>query len=237
MDDLARLLTLLALSGGALTLLGAIVVWRLDEVRRIRRSFSRVLSVEPQPLLTARGRGAGIGFNLVSNQLAVTSDRGAWCLVYGIDELMGVELMVDRQVEARVFRGERRLPLVQLALPEDRVRMRFVFDDPSHPDFYVDLWRAGDDDLHGRRDAETALQDANQWMARMEAILRRDPVTKSPILAPIDVATQRPSQTFQVVPSPPMTDDPDDMDPPWDGAELDDDPVDDADTIRLHSKL
>lgn len=236
MDDLARLLTLLALSGSALTILGAMVVWRLDEVRRIRRSFSRVLSAEPQPLLTARGRGTGIGFNLVSNQLAVTSDRGAWCLVYGIDELMGVELIVDRQVQARVFRNETRLPLVQLALPEDRVRMRFVFDDPSHPDFHVDLWRAGDDDLHGRRDAETALQDANQWMARMEAVLRRVPVTKSPILAPIDLAAQRPGQTIEVAPSPPLADDPDNMDQPWDDAELDYDPVDEADAIHLHRK-
>lgn len=140
MDDVARLLTLLALVGGALTLLGGVFAWRLDEVRRIRRSLTLVLETGPQPLLTARGRGAGIGFNLAAGKLAVTSDRGVWCLVYDIEELMGVELIVDRQVAARAFRSESRRPLDQLVAPEERVRLRFVFDDPAHADFEIDLW-------------------------------------------------------------------------------------------------
>lgn len=231
MDDVARLLTLLALVGGALTLLGGVIAWRLDEVRRIRRSLTLVLEADPQPLLTARGRGAGIGFNLAAGKLAVTSDRGVWCLVYGIDELMGVELIVDRQVAARAFRSESRRPLDHLAPPEERVRLRFVFDDPAHADFDIDLWRPEDDDLRGRLDAETALQEANRWMARMEAILRRSTRTGSPIRIATELAASRPPRTIQLA-APILDNDADHGEvPPWDEA-----PVDEDEPLSLHRK-
>jgi hypothetical protein len=173
MRDLGPILVLLALLGGALTVLGGVFVWLLDEGRRIRRSLAHVLHIEPQPLLMARGRGVGVGFDLSEDVLAVTWDKGAWCLTYRMDELMGVELIVDRQVAARAFRGESRRPLDQLNDPTERVRLRFVFDDPGHPDFAVDLWRPADDGRRGRLDAEEALAEANRWMARIESLLRR----------------------------------------------------------------
>ena len=229
MDDLARLLTLLALVGGALTLLGGVIAWRLDEVRRIRRSLTLVLGADPQPLLTARGRGAGIGFNLAAAKLAVTSDRGVWCLVYGVDELMGVELIVDRQVAARAFRGESRRPLDHLSAPEERVRLRFVFDDPAHADFDIDLWRPEDDDLRSRLDAETALQEANRWMARIEAILRRGARTAPPIMIATEPVASRPARTTKL--AAPMLEDHDGEVPIWGEA-----PVDDDEPLSLHRK-
>src|SRR5690349_7032488 len=139
MDEIARLVTLLALAGGALTLLGGVVVWFLDESRRIRRTLTDGLGVVPQPTLIARGRGTGIGFDLATGRVCVTWDKGAWRLDYHVDDLAGVELIVDRQVAARAFRGEARRPLDHLADPIERVRLRFVFDDPGHPDFALDL--------------------------------------------------------------------------------------------------
>jgi hypothetical protein len=173
MDELARLLTLLALAGGALTLLGGIAAWFLEEGRRIRRTLVQGLSADPQPLLIARGRGCGVGFDLPSGRVCVTWDKGAWRLDYALAELTGVELIVDRQVVARAFRGEARRPLDHLALPEERIRLRFVFDDPAHPDFELDLWRPEDEGRRGRLDADGALREANRWMARMESLLRR----------------------------------------------------------------
>lgn len=182
MDEVARLMTLLALAGGALTLLGGACVWFLDEGRRIQRTLTQGLGAIPQPMLVARGRGVGIGFDLTKNLVVVTWDKGGWRLTYRLDELMGVELIVDRQVAARAFRGEPRRALDQLADPEARVRLRFVFDDPAHPDFEMDLWLPQDQGRHGRLDADEALQEANRWMARMESLLRR-PITK-PTTAP-----------------------------------------------------
>ena len=189
MDEVARLLTLLALAGGALTLLGAAVVWFLEEGRRIRRTLTQALGTTPQPLLIARGRGAGVGFDLARGRLSVTWDKGGWRLDYSLDELVGVEMIVDRQVAARAFRGEGRKPLDQLAQPQERVRLRFVFDDPAHPDFELDLWRPEDQGRRGRLDAEAALHEANRWMARMESLLRR-PASR-PAAVPAPVAAKR----------------------------------------------
>ena len=188
MDEVARLLTLLALLGVALTLLGGACVWFLDESRRIRRSLTEALGVLPQPLLIARGRGMGIGFELTRNLVTVAWDRGSWLLNYRLDELMGLELIVDRQVAARAFRGEARRALDQLADPQERVQLRFVFDDPEHADFELDLWLPEDEGRRGRLQADEALREANRWMARIESLLRR-PVAKP---AP-PVATAQPS--------------------------------------------
>src|SRR5688572_15491147 len=115
MDEVARLLVLLALAGGALTLVGGAFAWFLDETRRIRRTLIEGLDGPPQLLLVARGRGTGIGLDLASDRACVTWDKGAWRLDYALAELTGVELVVDRAVAARAFRGEARRPLDHLA--------------------------------------------------------------------------------------------------------------------------
>ncbi|MBU2364188.1 MAG: hypothetical protein KKB47_15105 [Alphaproteobacteria bacterium] len=200
MDEVARLLTLLALLGGAMTLLGGACVWFLDETRRIRHTLTPALGAVPQPMLAARGRGVGIGFDLTKNLVAVTWDRGGWQLTYRLDELVGVELIVDRQVSARAFRGEPRRALDHLTDPQERVRLRFVFDDPGHPDFELDLWRPEDQGRHRRLDADEALHEANRWMARMESVLRR-PVAK-PAPAPVQAQPVQPAPVMQPPPAP-----------------------------------
>jgi hypothetical protein len=192
MREFGPFMVLLALGGGALTLIGLVFVWLLDETRRVKRSLAFVLGAQPQLVLTARGRGVGIGFDLSANALAVTWDKGGWCLTYGVDELMGTELILDRQVAARVFRGESRRPVDHLPQPQERVRLRFVFDDPGHPDFAIDLWRPGDDGRRGRLDADAALAEANRWMARMDSVLRRpSPLRFKPSVTPANAAGSR----------------------------------------------
>lgn len=200
MDEAARLLTLLALLGGALTLLGGACVWFLDEARRIRRTLTQALGAIPQPMLVARGRGVGVGFDLTRNLVAVTWDRGGWQLTYRLDELTGVELILDRQVAARAFRGEPRRALDQLIEPQERVRLRFLFDDPGHPDFEMDLWIPEDQGRRGRLDADEALHEANRWMARMESVLRR-PVAKPAPAVAVQATTTLPPRP---APQPPL---------------------------------
>ena len=185
MDEAARLLTLLALVGAAFAVLGGVCAWFLDERRRLARALTRALGAAPQPLLIARGRGAGAGFDLGAGQVAVAWDKGGWTLTYRLDELMGVELIVDRRIVARAFRGEPRRPLDELAAPQERVRLRLVFDDPHHPDFDIDLWRPEDEGRRGRLEPDEALREANRWLARFEAVLRRPLAAKpTPAVAP-----------------------------------------------------
>ena len=173
MDEVARLLTLLALVGGAFAVWGAAFAWAFHEGRRIRRALRTILGEEPQFLLIAKGRGRGIGLNAGATRLAIVWDTGGWGLAYRADELLGAELVVDRWIAARAHRGEVRRPLDQLAAPQERVRLRLLFDDPAYPDFDLDLWRQEDDARRLEFDADGALHEANRWVARLETLMRR----------------------------------------------------------------
>lgn len=173
MSELARLLLFVAIAGSAVTFLGSLAIWYGDEDRRLRRALRNVLKSEPEGVVVARGRGRGAGFSFSTNLLAVAWDRGAWCLVYRLDELMGAELLVDGQVMGRVFRGEGRRAIDHVAPQAQTVALRLVFDDPRHPDFVLDLWAPGDEQRRESRSPSELVQEANRWLARCEAIVRR----------------------------------------------------------------
>lgn len=198
MDELARLLVLLALLGAAFAVAGGALAWFMEERRRLTRTLTQALEAAPEPMLAAPGRGAAIGFNLATAKVAAAWDRGGWHLVYDLGELLGAELIADRRVAARAMRGEARRPLDELSPPEDLVRLRFLFDDPHHPDFELDLWRPEDEGLRGRLDAETALQEANRWLARLDAILRRYPASRPAAVGPA-VAAPAPPPSAQAL--------------------------------------
>jgi hypothetical protein len=185
MDEITRLLALLGMAGVIITLAAGIGRWLNDEGRRVRRGLRAILGGDTHGLLVARGRGRGVGFNFTSNQVAVAWDMGAWGLLYGLDELEGAEAIVDGQVVGRARRGEARRPLDILGGAETRVALRLVFNDAAHPDFILDLWLPQDG---GRRDElppDEAIAEANRWLARIEALLKRpgQPLRAAPAVA------------------------------------------------------
>jgi hypothetical protein len=191
MRDVLQLLLLVALAGAGVTLAGGLALWLWDETRRTRRALSRVLGAEVEIMIMARGRGRGAGVSFATGLCAVAWDADAWCLVYDIDELMGAELIIDGQVVGRAFRGEPRRALEQLVTDASRVTLRLVFDDPHHPDFDLDLWVAGDERRRAGSSPADAVQEANTWLARAEAILRRPRAPKvatAAITPPLDEA-------------------------------------------------
>ena len=201
MSEWPRLFLLLALAGVVVTLLGSAAAWLMDEERRIRRALKRVLKGSAEAVVIARGRGRGAGFNTSTGLMAVAWDAGAWLLIYRLDELMGAEVIVDGQVVARAYRGEPRRALDQTVEHAARVTLRLIFDDPHHPDFDVDLWLAGDETRRRANSPGDAMQEANRWLARAEAILRR------PIAPRVAAATP--------APAPIAVDDEDDEEPPF----------------------
>lgn len=210
MSEIARLLLMLALAGTTVTFLGSAAIWYLDESRRIARSLRKVLQAEPESMIVARGRGRGAGFSFSTGLAAVTWDVGAWCLIYRIDELSGAELIVDGQVLARAFRGEARRPLDQVVAHASRVTLRLIFDDPRHPDFDLDLWVAGDEQRRAGGSPAEAVSEANRWLARAEAILRRPARPTKPPPAPVQpeppvIAERTAPQPVEPPPPPPPT--------------------------------
>jgi hypothetical protein len=172
-NETARLMLMLALAGSVVTFMGSAAIWLMDPQRRMARALRRVLKGWPDAiaLSPASGRGAGVSFD--SGLVAVCWDSGAWCLVYRIDELAGAELKVDGEVVGRVMRDEPRRTLDRVAGALEHVTLRLVFDDPRHPDFDVDLWTAGDQLRRVAASPADAMIEANRWLARAEAILRR----------------------------------------------------------------
>lgn len=191
MRDVAQLLLLVALSGAAVTCAGAGVIWLRDDLRRIRSALRRVLGGDPEIMLIARGRGRGVGISLAERKCVVAWDGGAWCMIYGLDEIMGVELIIDGQIVGRTFRGEPRRALDQVVTQASRVTLRMIFDDPHHPDFDLDLWQAGDERRRLTGSPAEAVTEANRWLARVEAILRRPQASRADMAATVALPPKR----------------------------------------------
>jgi hypothetical protein len=232
MTQLGPFLVLIVAVAIALAALGTAVGWYNEEGRRIRRGLRKVLKGDTHALIIAHGRGRGAGFNFTSNMMAVAWDSGAWCLIYRIDELLGVELIVDGQVAGRAFRGEARRPVDVLGGAEKQVTLRLVFDDPQHADFILELWNAA----RPRRplqDAADAVEEGNRWLARIESVFRRKsqamaarvaaPAREEPLPSPAPRAAGAPAAGEQTEPAAaaaaatarqelPFDED----DPPWD---------------------
>lgn len=180
MTEFARLLVMLAVAATAVTFAGSLARWLLDEERRIRRALAKVLNGAPDAFIVAKGRGRGVGFRLASGLIATTWDKGGWCLVYRLNELVGAELLIDGQSVGRVFRDEPKRFLDRTYGEAQSVVLRLVFDDPKHADFELNLWIPSDAALRSAPTAAKAAQEANSWLARVEAIIKRAPGTRNP---------------------------------------------------------
>ena len=234
MTDMWRLLMMLGLAGTAVTFLGSLALWWHNDERRIRRALRNVLKSEPEAMIIAQGRGRGAGFSFASGLIAVAWDRGDWCLVYRIDEVIGAELIIDGQVVARAFRGEPRRALEQVVSSADQVTLRLLFDDAKSPDFELDLWLRGDEARRDEWSPRAAIGEANRWLARVEAIVRRPARPQAPVVPAPAPTTRIAEAPPRAKPRQPVAPPVDDEDPPWDGdPEFDFGPDDDDEPDRL----
>jgi hypothetical protein len=186
MHNLVQPLLLIGIAASATTLLGSAFAWWMDDARRLGRLVEDVLEGPPDGWLSAKGRGAAIGFRLAVDKLVVMRDGGEAAVLYPIHLLIGAELLVDDQVASRVYRGEQRRPLDQIAVGARKVSLLLIFDDPVHPDFCLDLCLPEDE---GRRDVLTppqAIIEGRAWLGRVEALVRRANTLKPPAAAERD---------------------------------------------------
>ena len=173
MREILRLVLLLGLAGAAITFIVAAFAWFMAEDRRLARAFRHVLGQTPDTVLVAHGRGRAAAFSFATGRIAVAWSSGAWCLVYGLAELLGADLALDGEVAARVLRGEPRRALDRTKGTEGEVTLRLLFDDPQHPDFDLTLWPALSTRAVAPANSAAAIAEANRWLARIDAVLRR----------------------------------------------------------------
>jgi hypothetical protein len=165
---------LLALGAAAVALTVAAMAWTrlMTEQRRLARAFRQGLQARPDAMLVAAGTGRGVALSLATRRIVTVWDRGGWRMAYALDDLVGAELDLDGQVAARSLRGEPRRRLERQSGDEEEVRLRFIFDDPAHPDFELALWPSAAA-RGGFARPRDAITEANRWLARIEALQRR----------------------------------------------------------------
>ncbi len=197
MSEILRLVLLIVLAGAAMTVIVAASSWFMAEPRRLARAFRRVLGQAPDSVLIAHGRGRAAAFSFATGKIAVAWSSGAWCLVYGLEELLGADLGLDGTVAARVLRGEPRRSLDRTSGTEGEVTLRLLFDDPQHPDFDLLLWPTPSARAGAPANSAAAIGEANRWLARIEAVLKRTGAAVArPVPPPVSVAppTRTPRQ-------------------------------------------
>ena len=172
MNDLAGLILLLAVAA-AMVALAAVLLWWLDPSQQVARALAMKLGGAPDARLIAAGRWQGVAIRFDAATIAVVRGRGDDGLIYDLDELVGIELLFDHAVAARMFRGEGRKALDQTAPAVTRVALRLVFDDVRDPDMEILLHTPEDETHRQGRSAADAVGEARQWLTRIEAVLRR----------------------------------------------------------------
>jgi hypothetical protein len=172
MDQAVSALMLILAAGVIITGLTTAAAWWMEPGRRLARSLHKLLEgpLDAMAAGPARGQAVGIGFD--AQRIAVIRDGRDYGIAYGLEELVGAELIFDGHVVARAFRGEARKPLDRIDPEVGQVMLRLVFDDARDPDVDIELWSARDPHRPGWGAAE-ATQAARRFFARVEAIVRK----------------------------------------------------------------
>ncbi|HWE98235.1 MAG TPA: hypothetical protein VG248_00380 [Caulobacteraceae bacterium] len=172
MSEWLKLLLALGAAAVGLTVAAMLLTWLMNEPRRLGRVFRRELGGRADAALIAHGTGRGVALSLAARRFVTVWDRGHWRMVYPLEDLIGAELELDGHVAARALRDETRRRLERQTGAEEDVRLRFLFDDPAHPDFELALW-PNPGVRGGFARPREAIAEANRWLARIEAVQRR----------------------------------------------------------------
>ena len=165
---------------------------RVEEPRKLEDEIREALAgAKPDVESIEPVRKAAIAISYATNKIVIVREFGKLpTRIYAISDLFGMEVFVDGRIFARVVRAGTAKPLdtgsykaIDDISPQvNDVTVRFVFDDPVHPEYQLVLWRP-DDALTPRAEGpRAAMARAQKWFHHIEAILRRP--TPNDIKAP-----------------------------------------------------
>jgi hypothetical protein len=195
MTHLGALLALTGAVAFVLVGLGRAATSYNQEDRQILRGLRNVLKGEIQAYLIDHDHGRGIGFNFTNKTMAVTWNAGEWCLIYRIEELLGMELIVDDWVTGWAFARESHALAEARAGANENVGLRLVFADPQYADFGLVLWseEAG---ASSAPNAREAIEIGNRWLTNMHRLLNR---ASAPAAPRPDPAPRREMPSFRTL--------------------------------------
>ena len=165
------------------------LAWWREPSRRAARTAATRLGGMADVVFTAPLRGQGVGLRVKPPGVAVVRRAGDPGLVFGFEEVIGIELIFDGEVRARAFRGEPRRPLDSVRPSARQISVRLVFDDVRYPDFELELIHPDD----GPVDPASSVEAARKLFSHVEAIIRQPPAIAS-----------RPPEPEMAPPPPPL---------------------------------
>lgn len=205
---------ILGLGAGLVAVAAVAVAWWREPSRRAARTAATRLGGQADIVFTAPLRGQGVGLRVRPPGVAVVRHAGDPGLVFGFEEVMGVELIFDGEVRARAFRGEPRRPLDIVRPAASQISVRLVFDDVRYPDFELELAHPDD----GPVDTAPSIEAARKLFSHVEAILRQPPAIReapqsttlsapsTPASPPVAEAPPQPAAPARPPPIPPDLD-------------------------------
>jgi hypothetical protein len=182
-----------AAAGLLLAGVGSVASAYNEKGRQILRGLRNVLQGELEAYLIDYGHGRGIGFNFAAMTMAVAWRAGEWCLVYRLEELLGVELIVDDWATGWAFAKDHLKTADPLAGAKERIGLRLVFADPQYADFELELWSA---ELAGDStapDAAEAIELGDRWLAELHRLLNPKPLAAAVRAEPAPASRGMPS--------------------------------------------
>lgn len=192
---LPALVILSAAALAILFILYRIYETRVDEPRKLEDEIKEALEgARPDVESIEPVRKAAIAIAYNADKIVIVRDFGKKPRrVYGIKDLIGIEVFIDNRLVARVLRAGPHKMLDDIAPQVNKVTIRLIFDDPANPDYELVLWDPHDALTARAEGPRAAMETARKWFYHVEAILRR-PASKDIKTPPPTVPAPEPAK-------------------------------------------
>jgi len=171
--------TLIILSAAALALL--FVLYRfydkqVEEPRKLEDEIKEALEGHKETMRSVEPvRQAAVSLSVPGDKLIIVRQFGKTpTLCVPLNAVLGIELMVDGKVLARVIRGGLH-KMIDDASPQGQdIRIRFVIDDVEFPSYELLLWHPTDGGTARSEGPGAAMEHARKWFYYIEALMLKN---------------------------------------------------------------
>lgn len=178
--------TLIILSAAGLFIL--FILFRLydaqvEKPRKLEDELKEALNGQkPDPVSIEPVRKAAVALHYPSDKFVLVREFGKLPTVtFPLSTILGLELMIDGKVIARVIRGGVHKMIDDTTPSGNEIKVRYIFDDPVFPSYELLLWHPTDGGTARSEGPRAAMDTARKWFYHIEAVMRhpKAPPSKS----------------------------------------------------------